>query len=525
MRKPAICILLLLLLALHGVCAASIQVVEEQGADPALLQNVRQVTEAFDAVMLHEMNVTVTQNVKVFVTPGRESYANVMQRELGQDKEAAERSARLTSGFSSSKKQAVALNGDASQMKRLGGVTSVVAHELFHQIQGQLEGADRYRLYWMSEGTADYVGALVADRLGVLDLDGWKKQRINIIRKNPSRASPQEITDLSLSQWTTLMEQKKSPYEMADLMVIFLLEQSNKKGPAAIAEYFRQCSKLHDGKAALTAAFGVDSPSFPVRFSAWLNSLLAQGGSVEISAAGPLPTGWTSEAQDVSARLSAILAQKWNIHLLSTLRILLSGSADGFAKALTHEFGIAANETEKMKAETWHYAGGVAVIQAGYYTTGQARALVVSEVMARMWFADALPVALTDRLPWMSTGGVFYATVASTDALFPGTAARQREIWLKRLIGEIPNLSDLSERALYNATAKRLGSFKVEAVSGLAATLLLEKYGEDSYGKWLAGAKEKGDARIAFTAVYGRSWETFADEFQAWLMPRLKKAS
>ena len=526
MRKiVAAVFLLLLLLSSPDTSFAAIRVAQEPGSNPALVQNVKQVAEAFDSILIHEMNVTIEQDVTIFVTPNRESYALVLQRELGQSKDGAERSARVTSGFSTTKKQAIALNGDAPQMKYLGGVSSVVAHELFHQVQGQLEGLKRYRLYWMSEGTADYFGAMVSDRLGVLNLEGWKKQRAGIIRKNFNRASPQEIADINLAQWTTLMEQKKSPYEMADLMVFFLLEQRKEKGPAAIAEYFRQCGKLRDGKKALYDAFGIDYASFSDRFSPWLASLLAQGGSVEVEAHGAVPAGWTQGSQDATAKLSAILSGRWSIPLQSTLRIILTSSPDNFAKALTHELGIAPEETERTKAETWRYTRGIAIIQAGAYPSAQMRAQVVAEVVARMWFADALPTVFTDRLYWLRPGGIFTAAAAANDTLFPGQFSRQQDLWLRRLTGEIPSLKDLAEAPNYHATAKRLGILKVEALSSLATLLLLEKYGLDSYGKWIATIREKGDPRASFVTVYGQSWETFADVFQTWLALRLKKAS
>ena len=525
MRKALVSILFLLLLAMPRIVSAAIIVLEEPGSDPILTQNVRQVTEAFDSVMSHEMNANVTQDVRVIVTPNRDSYAIVLQRELGQPKDAAERSARVTSGFFAPKRHAIALNGDAPQMKYLGGVASVVAHELFHQIQGQLEGLERYRLYWMSEGTADYVGALVADRLGVLNLEGWKKQRINILRKTPNHASPQEMDNLTLAQWTTLMEQKKAPYEIADLMVFFLLDQSNRKSLSAIAEYFRRCGNLKDGKKALSAAFGLDADTFADRFSVWLANLMGQSGSVEVEAFGTAPAAWIAEVKNIAAITTGLLAVKWNIPLQSNLRIVVCASVDNFTRALTHELGIAPEEAEKFRTEAWRYTRGTAVIQASAYSSGQARVQAESEMLSRMWFADAIPASSTNRLYWLHAGGIFYTASLTTDSLIPGSSDRKRDFWLRQLDGETPSLRELAELQNYQASVKRLGNRRVEAVSSLATALLLEKYGVDSYGKWLRAAKEKSDPRIAFAAVYGLSWEAFADEFAAWLAPRLKKAS
>ena len=75
----------------------------------------------------------------------------------------------------------------------------------------------------MSEGSADYVGARIAEKLGVMNLVSWKQQRINQLRKSATYASANELAFLSASEWTTLMEAKKYPYEVSDLMLLFVL--------------------------------------------------------------------------------------------------------------------------------------------------------------------------------------------------------------------------------------------------------------------------------------------------------------
>ena len=524
MRKLFICCLILLFFALSGLVEAAIIVVEEPGVDPELVKNARQVTAVFDAVMAQELNVILATDVRIFLTADRSSYAAVLQREIGQSKELSERNAKVTGGMSNATRQVIVLNGGAANVKSLGGFAMLVAHELFHQIQGQLEGSRKVRLYWLSEGSADYVGALVSERLGVLNIDGWKKQRINILRKTPAHVSPQEIADLTLAQWTALIEQKRAPYEMSDLMVMFLLEQGG--GNAALAEYFRQCNRLQDGKKALKATFGSYPGDFSLRFTSWFNALLAQKGSLEIEASGPVPIRWIAEAKNAIAKVSAIMDAKWDLPLQSSLRIVLVSSPAEFGRLLSRELGYAPEVVEKMKQETWRFSSrGIAIIQASLPQSDLARGLAFTDVAARMWFADTVPAALTNRLRWLGSGGSLYAAAMAGEALFPGSAARQQELWLKRLDGEIPTLNNLTEAPVYQATTQRLGIRKVYAVCGLATLLLLEKYGSESYGKWLRATREKGDPQLAFAAVYGLSPEAFAFDFQAWLAQHMRKAA
>ena len=525
MRKALVCLFMLLFVAFPSVAGATIIVVDEPGTDPSLVKNTQQVADAFDTIMTREMKVSLDKDVRIFVTAGRESYSTALQRDLGQPRELADRNAKVTGGMSLASRHVVVLNGDASNVKSLGGVAMLVAHELFHQIQGQLEGDKKYRMYWMSEGTADYVGALVSDRLGVINLDGWKKLRINLLRKNPNHALPLEITELNLAQWTTLMEQKRAPYEMSDLMVFFLLEQSGGRGTEAITEYFRQCGRLQDGKRALKAAFGIEAADFSARFTPWFTAVMAQKGSMEIESSGLVSPKWLSGAKNSVSGVSALLGNKWDLQLQSSLRVILVPSANEFTNVLTRELGYAPEVAEKMRQEAWRYSRGIAIVQAAVPQSDEAREQLIAEVATRLWLVDTVSPSLTDRLYWLGNGAIFYSAAMATESRYPGFAIRQQDMWLKRLDGEIPALGDLADAPLYQATAKRLGARKTEAVCGLATMLLLEKYGPESYGKWLHNAKEMGDPRIAFSIVFGLSWEAYASEFQTWLTTRLKKAA
>lgn len=508
MRKPlqALVVILAIVVLLSSSCFAAIHVIEEPGVDAVMAKNVRTVVASFDQLIAEEMKVTLNHDVKVIIAPSQSAYAIVLQRELGQSREVAERNAKVTGGLSNTRYQAVALKGDSNSMKSLGSVATIVAHELFHQIQGQLEGEKRYRLYWISEGSADYVGARIAEKLGVVNLASWKQQRINQLRKSSSRVSPNELAFLSSSQWTTLLEAKKSPYEVSDLMLLFVLERSG-KGIESIAEYFRLSGKLMDGNKALSSAFGVDSDTLNAEFLPWMTSLLAKTGGVNVESIGSVPDTWLQSTQLGAGRTFGFITEKLGIVSTSSFRLFVAASSDDYIRALTKELGIAPDIAATRKNETWRYSKGVAIIQAAGIRSDALRVRTGGLTLARMWMDDYLPRKSAEPLYWLRQGS----------ALVIGADQEQKESWKKLLAGDRPSLSDLGTQADFAQAEKRFGAPKVEAMSGMAVTFLTETQGTEKLGEWLSKTKEKGDATATFLSVYGKTPQEVEKEFVSWL--------
>ena len=502
----ALVVILAVFVLLSSSCFAAIQVIEEPGVDPVMAKNVRTVVASFDQLLADEMKVALNHDVKVFIAPTQSAYANVLQRELGQNRDTAERNAKVTGGMSHARHQAVALNGESSVMKSLGSVATLVAHELFHQIQGQLEGEKRYRLYWISEGSADYVGARIAEKLGVVNLASWKQQRINQLRKAASHASANELAFLSASEWTTLMEAKKNPYEVSDLILLFVLERSG-KGIESIGEYFRLCGTMMDGSKALASAFGVELATVNKEFSPWLASHLAKTGEVTVEAIGSVSDAWVQSTQLGAGRAFGFITDKLGIAPTSSFRLFVAASSDDYIRALTKELGIAPDIAATRKNETWRYSKGVAIIQAAGIRSDALRVRTGGLTLARMWLDDYLPRKSAEPLYWLRQGS----------ALVIGGDQEQRESWKKLLAGDRPSLANLATQADHAQAEKQFGVPKVEAMCGMAVTFLTETQGTEKLGEWLAKTKEKGDATAAFLSVYGKTPQEVEKEFIAWL--------
>ncbi|HWQ62194.1 MAG TPA: hypothetical protein VN521_07775 [Negativicutes bacterium] len=198
-------------------------------------------------------------------------YRNAGNQEARYEIKDEERIARLTGGFFL-RNELVAINMDLS-----GGIPAgdrayhVTAHELFHQIEYQLAGENANRaIYWLKEGTADLIAALVAEKIGYRSLDNWKQNQIDALRKAGTNASVQEILSTDMHGWTKMLEAKMDPYPMADLMVIYLMTKSKAGGYATILEYYHMLGRGLSNTAAFEQAFGLPPADMLAGFPAWL---------------------------------------------------------------------------------------------------------------------------------------------------------------------------------------------------------------------------------------------------------------
>ena len=273
-RTTAFLIALLLLIAAQLTACAAVNVVAEPGASPAHVAMVQKTVDTFNAVVREDLGAALARDVRVFVCPDRDSYRAVLGRELGLSPDIAARSAKVTIGFYAVRTSSVAVHFDITGSSAERRAYKATAHELFHQLQYQLAGG---RLagshYWLREGTADLVGALVAEKIGYQSIARWQADQLNVLRRTGKLASLQEIPAADLDRWTTLMENDQHPYEMADLMVLRLAAGTD-AGYRSFAEYFRLLGRGVANDAAFRQAFGLTVDEFYADFAGYLNANL-----------------------------------------------------------------------------------------------------------------------------------------------------------------------------------------------------------------------------------------------------------
>ena len=87
------------------------------------------------------------------------------------------RVAAISGGWAGGSAHITAVNASAGVMTTFGDRYNTTGHELFHQLQHELshgKDVDERSLFWLEEGSADYIGAALADSLGGKPLWKWQ---------------------------------------------------------------------------------------------------------------------------------------------------------------------------------------------------------------------------------------------------------------------------------------------------------------------------------------------------------------
>jgi hypothetical protein len=401
----------------------------------------------------------------------------------------------------------VAINGESNAAKVALGRTATTAHELFHQTQSQLSNDKKSKgLYWMSEGTADVVGAWVAERRGFQSLDKWKLDRFNVLRRAKEHASPYEILHTNLDKWFTLMENKLYPYEMSDLMVFYLTINYGKiNGMEKIAEYYRQIGAGIDGDKALEQAFGVSPVDFVASFHAWFIRSMSEEAKIELIAE-PGVTATILEEMEKTILLSRRFFQEtWKTDFSLGLRIVVAPDKDSYKAAIVREFGLSMAQAEQTaKNSSWYYAKGTGVIEGNIVTARPQRMFSLTSFLVRKYLEQNYVMSTLDNVCWLRHGleDVLTASIVETDG--GRTVKAYRADWSGYLTKRAsPKPSEMVTVSGWEASGEKYGVLARRRAAAIAACQLVDRYGLEALGDWLAKSAEMGDGSKAYKHLFG----------------------
>ncbi len=516
------------LLASPAIAIGAIRVSSENGVDAVMLADVQRTALLFNQVLQEDMKLELTRDVNVILCSNRENYAAVLQREFKMKPDKAAREAALTGGMSSDRLQIVALNGGSTIMRSAQGRASDAGHELFHQLQAQLaNGKNGKAMNWLKEGTADVIGARIAERSGYQSMEKWKLDRINTLRNAPNHAAAAELLHSNLDKWATMVEQKKYPYQMSDLMVFYLLrQQPGSKGYEAIAEYFRLVGNLNDGDKAFEQAFNVSINQFLSDFEAWFVNTTHNEAQVEVIAqTGVLPDA-AADIENGSDLSRKFFKEKWGMDLRSSQRIVLTADKNAYAAALGKEFGLnPADAGQKAKNSFWSWAGSTTVLELGTLATRKQRLFITALTMVQRFQAQTAAQQTLAKMNWLNAGSA--AGVAAQIVELSGVSNLEKDkaacLNALRKAANVPELTELQTPQAWSVAVGKYGSAVVNNTAELAALHLMESYGVESIYAWFKAVKELGDAEAAFTKVYGMTSAQFSTVFHGSLTAQLQK--
>lgn len=483
------------------------------------MADVRAAAQGFSA-LTEEAGVPLVHGVTLFVAPTQELYEHVLTQEFSHSPEEAAKISSLSGGWTGGKQGQTVLNGAAGVMQSRSDRMSTTAHELFHQLQYDMSrghDADEKALFWLEEGGADYVGALVAERCGGKSLQKWKRDTLMELRLARETAKPESLLHCDLPQRIKLMDQKYHSYQMADAMVIYLLQQQEQgKEFAALAQYFTALADKKNGEEAFSQAFGMSHAQFLRNFQQWYQ----QERHVPFTASfvrRPGVSETVSQAIEAQAQaVQPLLVEIYGQKLYGRYDIVLASDAADFAQAIKECSGVSDEKARSLSSGSlWVQDGSSIIIEAGELGDDRQRIFSIGALCARLLHAQ-MAGEPDDSVDWLDRGMTYLVGIRLLERAGYGRYGDYRRSWRYGVQGAsaVPSLEELLTNDGMRKAAKTYGDDVVNEITELAVDDLLSRFGWKSYRAYLLHTRESGKERAAFRATFGRDTAAFAREFE-----------
>ncbi len=511
---------LFFLLSSVALAFGSININVEQGTAEIAVQTVQKIVAAFDEIVSQDMQVFLTRKIDLYVCPNEVSYAAVLQRKFKFSKKEAQKYAETSSGMSRDDLAVIAMRLEMTTVDQVKSEAyRVTPHELAHQLQADLSGNYSGRtLRWMREGTADLIGALVASRCGYESLEKWKLDRINILRNAKKYADPQTLGYVSLTEWSKSSTDKLHPYEVADLMVFYLMTIVKQDFYKKMPDYFAQSSNFREDALNFEEIFGIPLDDFYQMVQVWLEQSLSESASIEVIANGQTEIGKTVAAAFHLGQ--SLLKEKLAVDLHSNQRIVLADGRTAYIAALTNEFGLAKEQAEKAAAgATWRFNSGTTIIETNNLATQQQGYYRTANIMMKKLFSQQASANFVNNLFWLRNGTAEWFGALAVEKAGLASLASYRQSWIETLRNAktIPTLQQLQTAKSWNDAIASYGEPVVASYAALACSHLLDTNNPQSITLWLYASKRSTDPQKSFLQVFTISNVDFAQRFEEYL--------
>lgn len=508
---------------IYGRAGTGISIRAEGSVPSSTMKQVQDASDAFQQLAEEQMGTPIHQAVDVFVCENQEDYQQTLQREFDLSADDAKQIADVSGGWTGASRQVTAINASAGVMNTRSDHYATTGHELFHQLQYELSrghDTDEQALFWLEEGSADYIGAMVAERLHGRSAAKWKKDALDDLLTAPNPAKPQDIQHCTAEQRQKLMAREYHTYSLADVMTAYLLDHYAKgKECAQIAAYFRQLGDSDSGEQAFEQTFGLPLDAFLQEFSAWWAQEQTAGAQVSITARDGVSGAIPQELQRELAASQQLLARQMGMRWHGEYDMILAKDKADLEKAAMQALDIDEKKAKALAASSlWIENGSTILVNASQL--GDSRQLSFSSAVLVLRAASAEISGQTAKekdIAWLTRGMGYLFGTRRVVEMGAGDMAAYHRTWRIKLqqAGRIPELHSIASDKGYQEAVESLGDETVSALSELACLELNTKYGWSSYARYLKAMQQTQNAEKAFRSVYGVSSGQFAQQFMA----------
>lgn len=354
---------------------------------PDMMQDVKTAVQLFEQDAARS-GAPLIHHVDVYVAATQDDYISVLTNQFEQSAEDAAKIAEVSGGWTGGRKGLTALNGAAGVMDDTSDRKSTTAHELFHQLQFELSDGndtDEKALFWMEEGAADYVGARIAEQAKGKTLRKWELDTLYDLRMAESTVKPESLAHCTLQQRMALMDKKYHTYQMADAMVICLMQQQKGKELSSLLQYFRLLKDHPDGEEAFEQAFGLSYGSFLKKFRAWYDGELHHPAELMFRARDGVPAGRAEALHEQALAVQPLLKQSFGQEVHGRYDVVVCPNPEDYAAAIQEVCAVPQEKAQELAQDSlWVSNAGTIVLHADELTDRRQQQYAMATLMARL---------------------------------------------------------------------------------------------------------------------------------------------
>ena len=354
---------------------------------PDMMQDVQTAVQIFEQDAARS-GAPLIHHVDVYVAATQDDYISVLTNQFEQSAEDAAKIAEVSGGWTGGRKGLTALNGAAGVMDDTSDRKSTTAHELFHQLQFELSDGndtDEKALFWMEEGAADYVGARIAEQAKGKTLRKWELDTLYDLRMAESTVKPESLAHCTLQQRMALMDKKYHTYQMADAMVICLMQQQKGKELSSLLQYFRLLKDHPDGEEAFEQAFGLSYGSFLKKFRAWYDGELHHPEELMFRARDGVPAGRAEALHEQALAVQPLLKQSFGQEVHGRYDVVVCANPEDYAAAIQEVCAVPQEKAQELAQDSlWVSNAGTIVLHADELTDRRQQQYAMATLMARL---------------------------------------------------------------------------------------------------------------------------------------------
>ena len=475
---------------------------------PETMRDIEQAASAFPQLLEERYQVSLQHNVDIWVSADTGKYEELLVKKLGVEEEKVKPKAQYTSGESMGRKNIIALDGDKQKMTDKSERYSTTGHELFHQLQYELsDGRSGYEnsLFWLEEGTADYAGALLAEKMGGRSVEKWYMDDLFTLQNAKETAKVEKLQRTTEEERVRLLSGKAKYYTLSDVMVYYLLHHYGGGSPEQkIIAYYKGLAK-GEAEQVFAQVFGVELSAFLQEFSVWWQGELNAPAQLAVVVRPQVNESVVRQYRQHIAQSRKWLQNHWGHDLKGRYKLVFVSGAEDYAAAMQEYCGVDAAEAQRTAADSvWAENNSTLFVNAAKIDDNRQSIFVSSAMVSRLFILQQLgseDVGMT----WLMRGMSYVSGVARLVDIGEGKLPDYQRAWRQELRKNAPLLTvdKIMSNADMQKAMEQYGNEPVSHLCEYATAELVRRYGWTALYNWQLAARRSGDGKQAFLQVFG----------------------